>query len=189
MEIERAFVNPTRTEVALVLLISNLTRRFRYRPFIDDMDLKGHESVLDFGSGWGDNTRYISDALDKGGSVVALDISSKWQEIIKRRLKGRKNIVYINSDVRTASLQDSSFDAVVIHYVLHEVPHVDRLPIVKELASKLKAGGFIQLREPSKIGHGMAIKEARSLMSEAGLSESHKVEKKAEFMIRYTKGF
>jgi ubiquinone/menaquinone biosynthesis C-methylase UbiE len=185
MKIERAFVNPTRTQIALVLLLSNLTRRLRYHRFINDINLKGDELVLDFGSGWGDNTRYISDALDKGGRVIALDISSKWQDIIRKRLRGRKNIEYVNSDVRTAGLPDSSFDVIVIHYVLHEVPIEDRQPTVKELASKLKPGGFIHMREPTKKGHGMPIEEVRSLMSEVDLKESLKAEKKANFQVRY----
>jgi ubiquinone/menaquinone biosynthesis C-methylase UbiE len=184
MAVERAFVDPTRTQVALVLLISRLTRRLRYHRFIDDIKLKGDELVLDFGSGWGDNTRYISDALDKGGRVIALDISAKWQDIIRKRLKGRKNV---NSDVRTAGLPDSSFDVIVIHYVLHEVPIEDRRSIVKELACKLKPGGFIQLREPTKKGHGIPIEKVRSLMSEVGLKESLKAEKRTEFQVRYVK--
>lgn len=187
METERAFVNPTRTQVALVLLISNLTRRLRYHRFIDDLDLKGNELVLDFGSGWGDNTRYISDALDKGGRVIALDISSKWQDIVKKRLKGRNNIEYVNSNVLTASLPDSSFDVIVIHYVLHEVPIEDRQPTVKELASKLRPGGIIQMREPTKKGHGMPVDEVRSLMRSVNLTESRKIEKRANFQARYTK--
>ncbi|MHC1680106.1 MAG: class I SAM-dependent methyltransferase [Methanomassiliicoccales archaeon] len=188
MDIERAFVNPTRTQIALVLLISNLTRRLRYHPFIDELDLKGDEIVLDFGSGWGDNTRYISDSLDKGGRVIALDISSKWQDIIKKRLKGRKNIEYVKSDILTANLPDSSFEVIVIHYVLHEVPIEDRQPSVEELASKLKPGGFIQLREPTKKGHGMPIEEVRSLMNSVDLTESRMIEKRANFQARYTKG-
>ncbi len=147
-----SITDPSSIEIALILMTSNLTRRIRYRRFIDDIGLNGDEMVLDFGSGWGDNTRYISDALDKGGRVFALDVSYKWQEIIKKRLKGRKNIEYVNSDVRTASLPDSSFDVVVIHYVLHEVPVEDRPSTVKELVSKLKPGGFIHLREPTKKG-------------------------------------
>jgi len=184
---ERAFTDPTRTEIFLVLLSSNLTRRLRYRRFIEDVGLKGDELVLDFGSGWGDNTRYISDALDKGGRVFALDISTKWQEIIRDRLKGRKNIEYVNSDLQAACLPDRSFDVIVVHYVLHEVPVDDRLPTVKELASKLKSGGFIHLREPTKKGHGMSIEEVRSLMSKVGLTESLKVERKGSFQVRYTR--
>ena len=109
---ERAFTDPTPTEIALVLLISNLTRRLRYHSFIDDIGLEGDELVLDFGSGWGDNTRYLSDALNKGGHVLALDVSSKWQEVIRKRLKGRKNIEYVNSDLFSARLPDSSFDVI-----------------------------------------------------------------------------
>jgi len=184
---EKAFTDPTRIEIALVLLSSNLTRRLRYHRFIDDIGLKGDELVLDFGSGWGDNTRYISDALDDGGRVFALDISSTWQEIIRKRLKGRNNIEYVNSDIRTARLPDSSFDVIVVHYVLHEVPLNERLLTVKELANKLKPGGFIHLREPTKEGHGVSAEDVRSLMSEVGLKESLKVEKKSNFQVRYTK--
>ena len=184
---EMSIVDPSRTEVALILLISNLTRRLRYHGFIEDIDLKGNEQVLDFGSGWGDNTRYISDTLDEGGRVYALDISSKWQGIIKRRLRGRKNIEYVNSDVRTACLPDSSFDVIVVHYVLHELPIEDRLATVEELARKLRPGGFIHLKEPTKEGHGMPVEEVSSLMSRAGLTESNRVEKKGSLQARFSK--
>ncbi len=172
----------------MVLLTSSLTRRLRYHRFIDDIGLKGDELVLDFGSGWGDNTRYISDALDNGGRVLALDVSSKWQEVIRKRLKHRKNIEFINSELWKADLPDSSFDVIVIHYVLHEIPLEERLPTVKELATKLKPGGFFHLKEPTKAGHGMPIEEASSMMSEVGLIESHKVIKRGSFQVRYTKG-
>lgn len=187
MEVERGFTDPTRAQIALVLLASKTAWRWRYRRFIDDIGLKGDELVLDFGSGWGDNTRHISDALDKGGRVFALDISSKWQEIIRRRLNGRKNIEYVNSDIRTSAIPDSSFDVIVIHYVLHEVPMEDRTQTVKELVGKLKPGGFIHLREPTKKGHGMQIEEAGALMKEAGLRESQTVARKGYFQARYSK--
>ena len=171
----------------MALLSSRIIRRFKYRPFIDVLKLNGNERVLDFGSGWGDNTLYLSDALDKGGKVTALDVSSEWQKVLKDRLNGRKNVRCVKADVRNAGLADSSFDVIVVHYVMHDISEMDRMPITSELAKKLKPGGFIHLKEPTGRGHGMPISEIRSLMNGNNLIESRAIERRGSFQADYTK--
>jgi cyclopropane fatty-acyl-phospholipid synthase-like methyltransferase len=69
-----SITGPTRPQIAFVLFVSRIGRRF-FRWFVNDFDLRGEESVLDFGSGWGDNEHYIAKKLRSGGRVTALDIS------------------------------------------------------------------------------------------------------------------
>lgn len=143
--------------------------------------------MLDFGAGWGENTRYLALRLNKGGKVIALDISPQWQKVAKRRLKEHSNVDFLNADVRSAGLPDASFDVVLINYVLHDIPRKERAAIVEELAKKLKPDGFIQLREPIGKRHGMPVAEIRSLMYANRLKESLAKSERKEFQARYGK--
>ena len=182
-----SITKPGRVEIAFVLLASRLTRRSRYQRFIEEIGLKGGENVLDFGAGWGDNTYYIAKSLTGNGRVTALDVSEEWQKVAKKRLKKFHNIDFVQSDIRSSSLQNGSFDVIVVSYVLHDIPTNERAEIVKSLASKLKPTGFIQLREPTKERHGMPVGEIRTLMTKAGLKESSSTVGKKEFEARYSK--
>ena len=182
-----SITEPSKIEIAFVLLASRLTRRSRYQEFIDEIGLKGGEHVLDFGAGWGDNTYYIAKSLNEQGKVTALDVSKQWQAVAKKRLKEFHNIDFINSDIRSSSLPNGSFDVIVVSYVLHDIPAKERKEIVKSLASKLKPTGFIHLREPTKERHGMPVDEIRSLMKKAGLKESSPIKGMKEFEARFTK--
>jgi ubiquinone/menaquinone biosynthesis C-methylase UbiE len=183
-----SITHPGKGQIVFVRFASRLARRFIYPDFIDSIGLRGDERVLDFGSGWGDNTFYIARKLDKGGRVTALDVSSEWQAVIKKRMRDLRNVDYVNADVRDSGLPDGSFDVIVIRYVLHDIPREERTAIVTALARKLRPGGFIQLREPTKPRHGMPVAEIRSLMSGNGLKESSSTAKKSEFSARYLKG-
>jgi 2-polyprenyl-3-methyl-5-hydroxy-6-metoxy-1,4-benzoquinol methylase len=130
----------------------------------------------------------IAKKLDKGGRVTALDVSPQWQEVARKRLREYDNIDFINSDIRSAGLKDGCFDVIVIDYVLHDIPRNSRMAIVLELGKKVKVGGLVQLREPTKERHGMPPEEIRSLMTSAGLKESSTLVKKNVFQAMYVKG-
>ena len=70
--------------------------------FVESIGLKGDEKVLDFGAGWGENTRYISQRLKGDGRVTALDVSKQWQDVAKKRLVRYHNVDLVNADVRSA---------------------------------------------------------------------------------------
>ncbi len=112
---------------------------------------------------------------------------SNGSTVAKKRLAGYHNINFMNADIRSAGLPDDSFDVIVISHVLHDIPQKDRRPIVSELAKKLRSGGFVQLREPTRSRHGMPVEEIRSLMSENGLKEEFSKVEKNRFQARYVK--
>ena len=183
-----SITEPSRAEIALVLFASRLTRRSRYQRFVEGIGLKGNETVLDFGAGWGENTRRIAQRLNKGGEVTALDVSRQWQDVAKKRLRKYRNVTFVNEDVRSAGLNDGSFDVIVVSNVLHDIPKTERSAIVKELTKKLKQNGFIQLRERTGPGHGMPSEEITSLMSSNKLKESSPEHSRNVFQARYSKG-
>jgi cyclopropane fatty-acyl-phospholipid synthase-like methyltransferase len=182
-----SITKPSRSEIAFILLASRLTRRSRYRKFVEEIGLNGKESVLDFGAGWGDSTYYIAKTLNGKGKVTALDVSEEWQNLAKKRLKEFHNIDFVQSDIRSSPLPNGSFDVIVVSYVLHDIPNEDRAEIVKSLEDKLNATGFIELREPTKKSHGMPLEEIRSLMQKAGLKEFGGTVGKKEFKARFAK--
>jgi ubiquinone/menaquinone biosynthesis C-methylase UbiE len=178
--------NPTKAQISLALFLSRIGRRFIYPRFVDEIRLKGGEKVLDFGSGWGDNEYYIAQKLSNGGSVTALDVSKEWQEVARKRLRQFHNIDFVHSDIRSSSLQDGSFDVIVVSYVLHDIPKQERAEIVKSLTKKLRPDGYLQLREPTGKHHGMPVEEIRSLMRMAGLRETYSKQVRKQFRARYS---
>jgi ubiquinone/menaquinone biosynthesis C-methylase UbiE len=108
----------------------------------------------------GDNTYYIARSLSGKGRVTALDVSEEWQNVAKKRLKEFRNIDFVRSDIRSASLPNGSFDLIVVSYVLHDIPIKERAEIVKSLADKLNPTGYIVLREPVKRVMGCPCKRS-----------------------------
>ncbi len=182
-----SITNPTKSEIAGILLFSRLSRRLKYRPFVERMGLRGDEQVLDFGAGWGDSTFYVSPRLNDKGHVTLLDISSGWQEVAKKRLSRFSNLSFVNADIFSAGIGDGSFDVIVVHFMLHDIPRPDRGAIVKELANKLKPGGYMFLGEPTARSHGMTADEILSLMSAAGLVAEVRRQSRRYFEGKFTR--
>jgi ubiquinone/menaquinone biosynthesis C-methylase UbiE len=129
-----------------------------YRGFARILSPHGNERVLDFGSGSGICSRHIAARLQpNGGQLDCLDISYGWSKVIRKTLKRYRNVTYHLGRITQLDLPESAYDAVVIHFVLHDIPTAERLGILKALARRLKPGGRLLLREPH--GHGIAPEE------------------------------
>jgi 2-polyprenyl-3-methyl-5-hydroxy-6-metoxy-1,4-benzoquinol methylase len=82
------------------------------------------------------------------------------------------NVEYYAEDIRKWDEKDDYFDAVVIHYMLHDIDESERLEVVRALAEKMKKDAKLFIREPTKEGHGMSPEQIRELMSKSGLKET-----------------
>jgi len=85
-------------------------------------------------------------------------------------------------------LPEGSFDVVLVHWMLHDVPPWDRPSILAELARLLGPGGRLFTREPTSTRHGMPAAEVRRLLAAAGLVEMLGTEGKMRLIGAYYRG-
>jgi ubiquinone/menaquinone biosynthesis C-methylase UbiE len=153
------------------LIDYRIRSRFSHPKYVSSLNFKGDERVLEFGSGGGCMSRALAHALQNGGSLTCVDISPHWISKAQSRLKQFTNIEFLTGDVTRMQLPDAKFDAVVIHFVLHDVLPTARADVMDALAKTLHPEGVLHIREPAKPGHGMPVSEIRALMRGAGLRE------------------
>lgn len=165
-----AYEEPGRAEVFLNTLLRRIVEPFFYRPYVYGLGLKGNEHVIEYGSGSGSVSRYLA-AILKSGRLTCVDISGSWMRVVTRRLEGYKHVEFRQGDIARMQLQDGSYDGAVIHFVLHDLDREDRAPKLRILADKLKKGGKIYIREPTREEHGMSPEEIRKEMAGAHLTE------------------
>jgi ubiquinone/menaquinone biosynthesis C-methylase UbiE len=136
------------------------------------MGLTGSEIVLDYGSGSGRISRHIAQRLWQGnGHLTCVDVSTVWIDTVRKRLKKYTNIDFKLGDISSLAIDDDAYDVAVVHFVLHHIDERERQKKVGVLSRKLKAGGRLFVREPTREGHGTPVSEIRQLMSQAGLRE------------------
>ncbi len=165
------FENP---DVFFVLVDGRLVPRlfpFFYRRYADTIELRGDEAVLDFGAGSGGLAMHLAPRLKDGGSVTCVDICPPLVRIAEKRLRRYSNARCLLGRIENLYLEEASFDRIVIHNALHDIPEGERKDTVAELARVLKLGGKLHLREPVKPSHGATSDKIRTLMNAVGLSE------------------
>lgn len=147
------FQEPGLFEVKLTLFLGNTLVSSHYKNYIDELDIRGDETILDYGSGSGVCSRHLAQRLIKeGGHLTCVDVSHVWIEVIQKTLKKFPNIDYKFGHIQDVDIQSESYDAIFIHFVLHDIVHAERLEIMKHLVPKLKKGGKLFLREPTDWG-------------------------------------
>ncbi len=163
--------DPGPLEVALTRALLHGIMSGAYREWVADLGLHGDERVLDLGSGSGAAARHLVRALGpRGGHLTCVDISPGWQAALRKSLAGY-DVTYALGDIRGLGLSGASFDLVVVHWMLHDVPAGERGAILAELARVLRPGGRLATREPTRPGEGIAPAELCDQLRAAGLRE------------------
>lgn len=174
--------DPGRFEVVLTRVMLHGVMSGAYRRWVASLGLRGDERVLDFGSGSGALARHLVPLLEsRGGHLTCADISPAWQAALRETLAGH-DATYVLGDIRRLALPAASFDVVVVHWMLHDVPAGDRPAIVVELARLVRPGGRLATREPTRPGVGIAPAELRDLLQAAGLQEHRAAESSTPLM-------
>jgi len=104
-------------------------------------NLKSGDSVLDLGSGAGNDCFVARSIVGNSGTVVGLDFTEEM--LSKARLNNQKmgyeNIEFIMGDIEQIPMPDDSFDVVISNCVLNLVP--DKEKAFAEIRRVLKPGG------------------------------------------------
>jgi ubiquinone/menaquinone biosynthesis C-methylase UbiE len=171
------FANPPRLFVFVDGVLAPRIFHSLYRRYAESIELKGDEAILDFGCGSGGIAENLVRRVPNG-SVTCIDISPPMLAIASRRLRRYPNARCIVGRMEAIDLSAASFDVVVIHNALHDIPEPERSATVAEVARLLRPGGRLHFREPTDDKHGLRLAVYRELMHTAGLEEVRGQEKK-----------
>ena len=155
--------------------------RSAYRRTFANLALDGTERVLELGCGGGQTARVLLPRLDRG-HLTGIDVDEWWVDRARRHLRRYDNVDILLGDVRDLPLEDGGFDLAVVHLTIHDIERAERRPIIEALAGKLRIGGRLFIKEPTKEPHGMPEGELWDLLTGAGLQETARVASRSIFI-------
>ncbi|NTU86069.1 MAG: class I SAM-dependent methyltransferase [Chloroflexales bacterium] len=156
---------PSTTEIGITIVAGTLFAAV-YRDYVDRLELRGDERILDYGSGAGTPARFLARRLQRGGQLTCVDISARWQGVARRRLRHAGNVAFKLGPIEALELPDQAFDGILVHFVLHDIPTAAQPAIVGQMGRVLASAGRIFIREPLRF---IARDEIDRLMSQIGL--------------------
>lgn len=138
--------------VRLMNALNGGEKKWRGR-FVDLVDPRRGERVLDLCCGTGTIALMIADRIGGGDGVFAADVSPAFIEVARRKARRRgHDIDFRVMDARRMGFPDFSFDKVVLAAALHEMCESDRKAVLLEAGRVLATGGrlfVLDIREPS----------------------------------------
>ena len=123
----------------------------KVRYIVSLLDLKGHEKILDVGTGTGVMIPFYEERLT-GGSVLAVDFSEKMISKCREKFpsSGYPNVVFEVADIYDMTADDE-FDAVMCYSCF---PHfADHQRAIGIFAKALKNGGIFAIAHSSSRDH------------------------------------
>jgi SAM-dependent methyltransferase len=107
----------------------------------DTVDIKPGETVIDLGSGAGNDVFIAQRLVGKTGTVIGIDMTQAMIEKAKQNANklGYKNVEFRLGDIEQLPIDDNTADVVVSNCVINLVP--DKLKAFQEINRVLKPGG------------------------------------------------
>ena len=114
---------------------------------MSDLGMKPGTRVADIGCGEGYFTLQLARAVGPQGLVFAVDINTRALAALKKQADQQllTNVTVVVSESTDTRLPVESVDVLLISDVLHEVPEMQRLPLVQSAVRALRPGGFLYL--------------------------------------------
>ena len=97
---------------------------------------------LEVGAGGGSITRWLCDRVSPGGSVRAVDLDTRFVEVLDA-----PNLTVDQLDLTTSELPEGAYDLVHARFVLCHIPL--REQVLDALVASLRPGGWLLIEDPS----------------------------------------
>lgn len=152
-----------------------------WEPLTRELLARAHVSAgahcLDVGCGPGFTTQLLRELVGASGSVVALDESPRWREVVEARIAAEawSNVRFELGRIESAELPDAHFDRVFMRWVLSFVPEPTRA--LARLRETLKPGGLLVIQDynhegvslfPESAGFRAVIRATRAWYAKSG---------------------
>jgi len=168
----RQALMPCPAEFAWLVEIENpLARATRSEQVVRQLAPRPGARVIDIGCGPGRVTIPLARAVGPGGEVIALDVQAAMLAKVaeKARTERLANIRLMQSDVRSARIDDGSLDGAVMVTALGEIPEAAK--VLPWIFSALKPGGRLLVAETIFDPHFVRRARLREMARSAGFAE------------------
>jgi ubiquinone/menaquinone biosynthesis C-methylase UbiE len=142
---------------------------------IEALQLKGGETVVDFGAGSGYYTFRLAKAVGPHGTVLAVDIEPKMLEFIRQRAvrENLTNVGLLQSTDTDPKLPANRVDVVLLVDVYHELNFP--FEVMSKIRAALKPGGRVVLIEYRQEDPTVMIKPVHKMSEEQVTREMNAV--------------
>ncbi|KAL4786403.1 S-adenosyl-L-methionine-dependent methyltransferase [Aspergillus varians] len=129
-------------------------------------NVKEGETVLDLGSGSGIDVLLAARKVGPTGQAIGVDMTKSMIELSEKNLQKAdlSNAKFIEANITSIPLPDSSVDCIISNCVINLVPAPDKGSVFKEIARLLKPGGRVAISDilarrplPENITKDMAL--------------------------------
>ena len=179
METQINYAKPRPLNVYMQQALRPISKRYWYPSYVNELPLRQNDKVLEFGSGVGAMAELLAKKLNEG-QLTCIDISNKYLSVAQRNLKDYPNVSFLKGRLVDVELNDNDFDAVNIHFVLHDIPASNRSVVLNQMFEILRPGGKVFIREPLKKSHGMSVDEIKILFKDTGFCPLFQKEEKVK---------
>lgn len=162
---------PARLEMFLTRLAFIFCGKSVYKAFADRLPLHGGERMLDFGCGMGTVAYYVAKKLTDG-HLTCLDVSRRRLKACRRTLRRFENVAFYQSGREIPPLEESSFDVVYCHFVLHDIAPSSLDGVIAALVKSLQSGGLLVFREPLNESQTLSVVKHLAGQNELILKDS-----------------
>jgi ubiquinone/menaquinone biosynthesis C-methylase UbiE len=171
---------PSNWSVYMQQALRPISKRYLYNQYVNSLPLRPDSKILEFGSGIGVMAELFARRLNDG-ELTCVDISDRYLSKARKNLRDYPNTSFVRGRLTKLNIEESEYDAINIHFVLHDIEKKDREQLICEMYRLLKPGGKVFVREPLKESHGMPAAEINELFLDAGFYPVYEEDKKVRF--------